>query len=191
MVSGSFQSASVSGEASIPVYTGTAKCFSIEELSRATESFKPGNIVGQGGFGTVFQGRLDDGTHVAVKVLTRGDQQGGREFVAEVEMLSRLHHRNLVKLVGICVEEMRCLVYELIPNGSVESHLHGERFIFMVAGCICEPSSIEIFLSYFFISDNVTRFENVQVFSPTEVNDHQYNTFEEDIFEVNVFEFYY
>lgn len=125
VVSGSFQSASVSGEASIPVYTGTAKCFSIEELSRATENFKPGNIVGQGGFGTVFQGRLDDGTHVAVKVLTRGDQQGGREFVAEVEMLSRLHHRNLVKLVGICVEEMRCLVYELIPNGSVESHLHG------------------------------------------------------------------
>lgn len=63
---------------------------------------------------------------MAVKVLTRDDQQGGREFIAEVEMLSRLHHRNLVKLIGICTEEHnRCLVYELIPNGSVESHLHG------------------------------------------------------------------
>ncbi|KAG0587874.1 hypothetical protein KC19_2G198000 [Ceratodon purpureus] len=130
VVSGSFQSASVSGESNMPLYTGTAKCFSMAELSRATENFKPENIVGQGGFGTVYQGKLDDGTYVAVKVLTRGDQQGGREFVAEVEMLSRLHHRNLVKLVGICTEEMRCLVYELIPNGSVESHLHGiDKFI--------------------------------------------------------------
>lgn len=110
----------------MPGYSGTAKCFSLAELVRATENFKPENIVGQGGFGTVYQGKLDDGTPVAVKVLTRGDQQGGREFVAEVEMLSRLHHRNLVKLVGICTEEIRCLVYELIPNGSVESHLHGE-----------------------------------------------------------------
>ena len=71
---------------------------------------------------------MDDGTHVAMKVLTRGDQQGGREYVAEVKMLSRLHHRNLIKLVGICIEEMRCLVYELISNGSVESHLHGEHY---------------------------------------------------------------
>ncbi|XP_050367026.1 receptor-like serine/threonine-protein kinase ALE2 isoform X2 [Argentina anserina] len=81
--------------------------------------------VGEGGFGLVYSGDLEDGTKVAVKVLKRDDQQGGREFLAEVEMLSRLHHRNLVKLIGICVEEHRCLVYELIPNGSVESHLHG------------------------------------------------------------------
>jgi len=108
----------------MPGYTVTAKCFSLAELVRATENFKPENIVGQGGFGTVYQGKVDDRTPVAVKVLTRGDQQGGREFVAEVEMLSRLHHRNLVKLVGICTEDIRCLVYELIPNGSVESHLH-------------------------------------------------------------------
>ena len=66
---------------------------------------------------------------MAVKVVKRDDQQGGREFLAEVEMLSRLHHRNLVKLIGICTEERsRCLLYELIPNGSVESHLHG-RFV--------------------------------------------------------------
>lgn len=127
-MSGSFQSASFSGESIIPVYRGTARCFSLAELTRATANFKQENIVGQGGFGTVFQGKLDDGTHVAVKVLNRGEDQGGRGFVAEVEMLSRLHHRNLVKLVGICIEGMRCLVYELIPNGSVQSHLHGKHY---------------------------------------------------------------
>ena len=65
------------------------------------------------------------------------DQHGGREFLAEVEMLSRLHHRNLVKLIGICTEDhTRCLVYELVPNGSVESHLHGKskfnKFFFFI-----------------------------------------------------------
>lgn len=74
----------------------------------------------------VYSGVIDDGTKVAVKVLKRDDQQGSYEFLAEIEMLSRLHHRNLVKLIGICVEEQaRCLVYELISNGSVDSHLHG------------------------------------------------------------------
>ncbi|GKC98823.1 receptor-like serine/threonine-protein kinase ALE2 [Tanacetum coccineum] len=74
-------------------------------------------------------GTLEDGTKVAVKVVKRDDQQGGREFLAEVEMLSRLHHRNLVRLLGICTAERnRCLVYELIPNESVESHLYVSDF---------------------------------------------------------------
>ena len=69
---------------------------------------------------------MEGGAEVAIKLLTREDQSGDREFIAEIEMLSRLHHRNLVKLVGICIEgQTRCLVYELIRNGSVESHLHG------------------------------------------------------------------
>nr|CAN78643.1 hypothetical protein VITISV_031742 [Vitis vinifera] len=93
---------------------------------RATDNFDASRVLGEGGFGLVYRGILDDGVEVAVKVLKRDDQQGGREFLAEVEMLSRLHHRNLVKLIGICTEEhTRCLVYELVPNGSVESHLHG------------------------------------------------------------------
>jgi serine/threonine protein kinase len=78
----------------------------------------------------VYSGTLEDGAEVAVKLLTRDNNQNGdREFIAEVEMLSRLHHRNLVKLIGICIEgRKRCLVYELVPNGSVESHLHGNIF---------------------------------------------------------------
>ena len=81
---------------------------------------------------------MDDGNEVAVKLLTRDGQNGDREFVAEVEMLSRLHHRNLVKLIGICIEgPRRCLVYELFRNGSVESHLHGNWLhIFFGFGCV-------------------------------------------------------
>ena len=109
----------------MPIYASSAKAFTLAELERATDKFKPENVIGEGGFGRVYCGTLDDGTRVAVKVLTRNE--GGKEFIAEVEMLSRLHHRNLVKLIGICTEDhSRCLVYELIPNGSVESHLHGK-----------------------------------------------------------------
>ncbi|XP_073114997.1 uncharacterized protein [Elaeis guineensis] len=119
-------SASTSFNSSIATCTGSAKSFSLAEVERATNKFDDSRIIGEGGFGRVYEGTLEDGRRVAIKVLKRDDQQGSREFLAEVEMLSRLHHRNLVKLIGICTEEhFRCLVYELIPNGSVESHLHG------------------------------------------------------------------
>lgn len=117
-------STSMSFSSSMATYASTARTFTFAELDKATGKFRPENVIGEGGFGRVYCGTLDDGTKVAVKVLTR--DQGGKEFIAEVEMLSRLHHRNLVKLIGICTEEhTRCLVYDLIPNGSVESHLHG------------------------------------------------------------------
>ncbi|CAB4272395.1 unnamed protein product [Prunus armeniaca] len=107
-------------------YTGSAKTFTLNDMERATNNFDASRILGEGGFGLVYSGILDDGREVAVKVLKREDHHGSREFLAEVEMLSRLHHRNLVKLIGICTEgHTRCLVYELVPNGSVESHLHG------------------------------------------------------------------
>ncbi|KAG4400186.1 hypothetical protein AAZX31_07G008800 [Glycine max] len=107
-------------------YTGSAKIFTLNDLEKATDNFDSSRILGEGGFGLVYKGILNDGRDVAVKILKRDDQRGGREFLAEVEMLSRLHHRNLVKLLGICIEKQtRCLVYELVPNGSVESHLHG------------------------------------------------------------------
>nr|KYP56034.1 Serine/threonine-protein kinase PBS1 [Cajanus cajan] len=105
----------------------SVKTFSFSELEKATAKFSSHRVLGEGGFGRVYCGILDDGNEVAVKLLTRDDRNGDREFVSEVEMLSRLHHRNLVKLIGICIEgRRRCLVYELVRNGSVESHLHGD-----------------------------------------------------------------
>ena len=94
---------------------------------------------------------------MTVKVLTRDDQQGGRESIVEVEMLSRLHHQNLVKLIGIFTEEHnRSLVYELIPNGSVESHLHGmafceELFLYRSVKCLnipCLRESVQVLPRY-------------------------------------------
>ncbi|OIV97397.1 hypothetical protein TanjilG_17581 [Lupinus angustifolius] len=126
LVGGGVASTSSSFRSSIAAYTGSAKTFSMSEIEKATDHFNDSRIIGEGGFGRVYSGILEDGTKVAVKVLKREDHHGDREFLAEVEMLSRLHHRNLVKLIGICSEvSLRCLVYELIPNGSVESHIHG------------------------------------------------------------------
>jgi len=110
------------------IYTGSAKIFTLNEIEKATNNFNSSRILGEGGFGLVYKGDLDDGRDVAVKILKREDQHGDREFLVEAEMLSRLHHRNLVKLIGLCTEKQtRCLVYELVPNGSVESHLHGKQ----------------------------------------------------------------
>lgn len=105
----------------------TVKMFSLRELEKATDGFSLKRVLGEGGFGRVYHGTMEDGSEVAVKkLLRREDQSGDREFIAEVEILSRLHHRNLVKLIGICIDgSKRCLIYELICNGSVESHLHG------------------------------------------------------------------
>lgn len=99
-----------------------------EELKEATNNFEATSILGEGGFGRVFKGVLSDGTAVAIKRLSSGGQQGDKEFLVEVEMLSRLHHRNLVKLVGYYSNRdssQNLLCYELVPNGSLEAWLHG------------------------------------------------------------------
>jgi serine/threonine protein kinase len=119
-------STSASMLSTVATCTTSVKTFSLAQLQKATDGFSSERVLGQGGFGRVYHGTLDDGNEIAVKLLTREGRSGDREFIAEVEMLSRLHHRNLVKLIGICIDRnKRCLVYELIRNGSVESHLHG------------------------------------------------------------------
>lgn len=106
----------------------STRFLSYEELKEATNNFESASILGEGGFGRVFKGVLSDGTAVAIKRLSSGGQQGDKEFLVEVEMLSRLHHRNLVKLVGYYSSRdssQHLLCYELVPNGSLEAWLHG------------------------------------------------------------------
>ncbi|KAF5479294.1 hypothetical protein F2P56_000128 [Juglans regia] len=101
--------------------------FTYEELVNATNGFSAQNLLGEGGFGCVFKGVLADGKVVAVKQLKIGGGQGEREFRAEVEIISRIHHRHLVSLVGYCISEhQRLLVYEYVPNDTLHYHLHGE-----------------------------------------------------------------
>lgn len=120
-------------DAPVPVmgsfpHPSSTRFLAYDELKEATNNFESSCILGEGGFGKVFKGVLSDGTLVAIKKLTSGGQQGDKEFLVEVEMLSRLHHRNLVKLVGYYSNRdssQNLLCYELVPNGSLEAWLHG------------------------------------------------------------------
>ncbi|KAL0921856.1 hypothetical protein M5K25_008970 [Dendrobium thyrsiflorum] len=102
--------------------------FSYEQLASATNGFSHENLIGQGGFGYVYKGVLPNGNEVAVKQLKAGSGQGEREFQAEVEIISRVHHRHLVSLVGYCIAgSQRLLVYDFVPNKTLEFHLHGKN----------------------------------------------------------------
>lgn len=104
--------------------------FTYEDLVEATNGFSSQNLLGSGGFGFVYKGLLADGTEVAVKELKIGGGQGEREFSAEVEIISRIHHRHLVSLVGYCISEnKRLLVYEYVPNNTLYFHLHGSQLL--------------------------------------------------------------
>uniref|UniRef100_K4ALL5 non-specific serine/threonine protein kinase n=1 Tax=Setaria italica TaxID=4555 RepID=K4ALL5_SETIT len=106
--SGTFSDAGTDRHHSVDVVTElpTGGSHSYDQLAAATDGFAPGNIIGQGGFGCVYRGMLNG---------------------AEVEIISRVHHRNLVPLVGYCIySDERLLVYEFVPNKTLDSHLHGE-----------------------------------------------------------------
>ncbi|XP_062088372.1 LRR receptor-like serine/threonine-protein kinase IOS1 [Humulus lupulus] len=98
--------------------------FTYSEVIKMTDNFE--RILGRGGFGTVFHGFVDDGTQVAVKMLSHSSVQGYQQFQAEVKLLMRVHHRNLTSLVGYCNEGSNmALIYEYMANGSLDSHLGG------------------------------------------------------------------
>ncbi|XP_022140072.1 G-type lectin S-receptor-like serine/threonine-protein kinase At1g11330 isoform X2 [Momordica charantia] len=96
--------------------------FDFEKLETATNHFHFNNKLGEGGFGPVYKGKLVDGQEIAVKRLSKTSGQGLEEFTNEVMVISKLQHRNLVQLLGCCMEgEERMLVYEYMPNGSLDS----------------------------------------------------------------------
>lgn len=110
------------------------KSFSFSELRNATRNFRPDSLLGEGGFGYVFKGWIDEqtltpskpgsGMVIAVKKLKPEGFQGHKEWLTEVNYLGQLHHPNLVKLIGYCSEgDNRLLVYEFMPKGSLENHL--------------------------------------------------------------------
>lgn len=103
------------------------KDFSYDEMALATNNFDSTSVVGQGGYGKVYKGILTDGTVVAVKRALEGSLQGDKEFLTEIELLSRLHHRNLVSLIGYCDEDdEQMLIYEFMSNGTLRDHLSGK-----------------------------------------------------------------
>ncbi|KAI3748669.1 hypothetical protein L6452_11920 [Arctium lappa] len=103
-----------------------AHTFTFRELAAAAKNFRADCLLGEGGFGRVYRGRLESTNQVvAIKQLDRNGLQGNREFLVEVLMLSLLHHPNLVNLIGYCADgDQRLLVYEYMPLGSLEDHLH-------------------------------------------------------------------
>ncbi|KAL3737437.1 hypothetical protein ACJRO7_026236 [Eucalyptus globulus] len=102
--------------------------FSYAELKAATDDFNPNNKLGEGGFGPVFKGTLDDGRVIAVKQLSVTSHQGKKQFVTEIATISAVQHRNLVKLYGCCIDaDNRLLVYEYLENKSLDQAMFGQR----------------------------------------------------------------
>lgn len=136
----------------------SVKGYNFMELDTATSSFSDLSQIGRGGYGKVYRGHLPCGLIVAVKRAEQGSLQGQKEFYTEIELLSRLHHRNLVSLLGYCDQKgeqvnensscmlfvyslvktyvsnwpcyvtlFQMLVYEFMPNGSLQDALSGKR----------------------------------------------------------------
>ncbi|KAJ0040284.1 hypothetical protein Pint_27224 [Pistacia integerrima] len=113
-----------------PPIINAPRRFSFKELKKCTKNFSDTNILGTGGYGQVYKGKLETGLEVAIKRAKQGSLQGRHEFKSEIEMLSRAHHKNIVSLVGYCYEQSeQMLVYEFIQNGTLKDSLSGKSGI--------------------------------------------------------------
>ncbi|XP_057813073.2 probable receptor-like protein kinase At1g11050 [Cryptomeria japonica] len=107
--------------------------FSLEQIMAATNNFSATNVIGEGGFGTVYRGTLSDGQQIAVKRIRNCTSEGDSEFINEVEIINSIRHRNLVVLRGFCVASddtdgrQRFLIYDYLGNGSLDEHIFEER----------------------------------------------------------------
>ncbi|XP_068328175.1 cysteine-rich receptor-like protein kinase 44 [Pyrus communis] len=122
--------------ASTDVFSGmlrTISYFDFKTLKKATKNFHPGNLLGVGGFGRVYRGRLGDGTLIAAKKLCLDkSQQGESEFLTEVKLITSVQHRNLVRLIGCCSDgPQRLLVYEYMKNRSLDLIIYGKSDQFL------------------------------------------------------------
>ncbi|KAH7427440.1 hypothetical protein KP509_10G044100 [Ceratopteris richardii] len=109
-------------------FEGTPVVFSLSDLQNATNGFHAECKLGEGGFGSVYKGLLADGSYAAVKVLSAASLQGQQEFMNEVNLITAVQHRNLVKLKGCCLEQGQAiLVYEFLENGSLDMNLFGQE----------------------------------------------------------------
>ncbi|XP_030461687.1 probable receptor-like protein kinase At5g18500 [Syzygium oleosum] len=107
-------------------HLGWGHWFTLRDLELATSRFSKENVLGEGGYGVVYRGRLINGTPVAVKKILNNVGQAEKEFRVEVEAIGHVRHKNLVRLLGYCVEGThRVLVYEYVNNGNLEQWLHG------------------------------------------------------------------